>query len=181
MQRSKGETSDGFGVFGFLLDDESGDGRSTVRLMKNNAHHTRHTTSSSRTATDNQLQSRRPKIAQGLHHHQSRTSRRIIRCVSFRQVLDPVVWNMNLFVPKRRSQVVVLSLFIAIGNMRHFFAAAFVRGELWTVKPQHQNDASALRLTKNLWSIEDCLDQIDNIQFIDASWYHKGERNGRQE
>jgi hypothetical protein len=34
---------------------------------------------------------------------------------------------------------------------------------------------------KNLWSVQDCIEQRDSITFIDATWYHKGSRNGRQE
>ena len=34
---------------------------------------------------------------------------------------------------------------------------------------------------KNLWSIEECIEKRDNIKFVDGSWYHKGNRNGRQE
>ena len=51
--------------------------------------------------------------------------------------------------------------------------------------------------SKNLWSVQDCLEQWNslyssnitenssvvrkNIQFVDATWFHKGDRNGRQE
>lgn len=35
--------------------------------------------------------------------------------------------------------------------------------------------------SSNLWSIEECLENRENIKFVDASWYHKGGRNGRQE
>lgn len=38
---------------------------------------------------------------------------------------------------------------------------------------------------KNLWSISECLDEYrknpSTIHFMDASWYHKGTRNGRRE
>ena len=42
---------------------------------------------------------------------------------------------------------------------------------------------------KNLWSIDECLEAYNNnnvshrnrIHFIDGSWYHKGNRNGRKE
>ena len=33
---------------------------------------------------------------------------------------------------------------------------------------------------KNLWSIEECLEKRNDIQFVDGSWFHKGERNGRK-
>ena len=33
----------------------------------------------------------------------------------------------------------------------------------------------------NLWSMEDCLQKRESIKFVDASWYHKGERHGRTE
>ena len=35
--------------------------------------------------------------------------------------------------------------------------------------------------TKNLWSVEECLEKQKAIQFVDGSWYHKGNRNGRLE
>lgn len=34
---------------------------------------------------------------------------------------------------------------------------------------------------KNLWSVQECIEQRDHIQFLDGSWYHKGNRNGRKE
>ena len=34
---------------------------------------------------------------------------------------------------------------------------------------------------KNLWSIEECIENRENIKFIDGSWYHKGNRNGRED
>eukprot|EP00533_Pseudo-nitzschia_delicatissima_P010630 CAMPEP_0116108088 /NCGR_PEP_ID=MMETSP0327-20121206/16581_1 /TAXON_ID=44447 /ORGANISM="Pseudo-nitzschia delicatissima, Strain B596" /LENGTH=320 /DNA_ID=CAMNT_0003600941 /DNA_START=30 /DNA_END=992 /DNA_ORIENTATION=- len=44
---------------------------------------------------------------------------------------------------------------------------------------------SRLFSSTNLWSIEECLEewnqQKTNIQFVDATWFHKGERNGRTE
>ena len=49
-----------------------------------------------------------------------------------------------------------------------------------------------LLASKNLWSVEECLDKwnkqeanstacASRIQFVDATWYHKGDRNGREE
>ena len=35
--------------------------------------------------------------------------------------------------------------------------------------------------SENLWSVEECIEYRDDIKFVDGSWYHKGERNGRQE
>lgn len=35
--------------------------------------------------------------------------------------------------------------------------------------------------SKNVWSIQDCLEQQESIRFLDVSWYHKGGRDGRQE
>jgi hypothetical protein len=37
---------------------------------------------------------------------------------------------------------------------------------------------------KNLWSVEECLAAHrgkENVVFVDGSWYHKGNRDGRQE
>jgi thiosulfate/3-mercaptopyruvate sulfurtransferase len=38
---------------------------------------------------------------------------------------------------------------------------------------------------KNLWSVEECLTEYqsnkDNVQFLDATWFHKGQRNGKAE
>lgn len=33
----------------------------------------------------------------------------------------------------------------------------------------------------NLWSIEDCIERQNEIQFVEATWFHKGSRNGRTE
>lgn len=87
---------------------------------------------------------------------------------------------MYFFPETRRSQAIFILVSVAAANIRHIFATAFVRGE-HMMKSQQRQYTSPLRSSKNLWSIEDCLEQIENIQFIDASWYHKGERNGRQE
>jgi thiosulfate/3-mercaptopyruvate sulfurtransferase len=35
--------------------------------------------------------------------------------------------------------------------------------------------------TKNLVSVSECLQQSDKTKFVDGTWYHKGDRNGRQE
>ncbi|CAJ1960482.1 unnamed protein product [Cylindrotheca closterium] len=75
-----------------------------------------------------------------------------------------------------RAHTICLFISIATGNLRHF-TTAFVRKSVTTSSQR----PSLLRGSNNLWSIEECLEQIDDIQFIDATWYHKGDRNGRQE
>jgi hypothetical protein len=44
-----------------------------------------------------------------------------------------------------------------------------------------RSPAPLQQYSKNLWSLEDCLKTQTNIQFVDGSWYHKGDRNGREE
>jgi thiosulfate/3-mercaptopyruvate sulfurtransferase len=34
---------------------------------------------------------------------------------------------------------------------------------------------------RNLWSVQECLDRRDEIQFVEGTWFHKGDRNGRAE
>ena len=45
------------------------------------------------------------------------------------------------------------------------------------------SDATAA--TKNLWSVDECLKEYernkDQVQFLDATWFHKGERDGKSE
>lgn len=53
------------------------------------------------------------------------------------------------------------------------------RTRSWT--SSHGKLLSDPETTKNLWTIEECIEQREQLKFIDASWYHKGERNGRQE
>jgi hypothetical protein len=68
---------------------------------------------------------------------------------------------------------------LAIATTLQRFSSAFV------VRPQTTGMArrcsTAIAARHNLWSLEDCLKTHEKIQFIDGSWYHKGNRNGRQE
>jgi thiosulfate/3-mercaptopyruvate sulfurtransferase len=56
----------------------------------------------------------------------------------------------------------------------------------------HNNDRLKLHVEttkissrKNLWSVQDCLEEYqqnkDNVVFLDATWFHKGSRNGKAE
>lgn len=58
-------------------------------------------------------------------------------------------------------------------------ASAFVIVRQKTIGTTQCTMAAATR--SNLRSVEDCLENYDKIRFIDGTWYHKGNRNGRQE
>jgi hypothetical protein len=68
---------------------------------------------------------------------------------------------------------------LSIATVLRPFSSAFVARPQTTGMARRCSTAIAAR--RNLWSLEDCLKTHEKIQFIDGSWYHKGNRNGRQE
>ena len=97
-----------------------------------------------------------------------------------------------------QSRKVMLLLFVArrLSNISAFFvrhygvpavapAPAVMRRSSTRVARSAASDGLTSRQlrhhdNKNLWSIEECLEKRNDIQFVDGSWYHKGERNGRK-
>ena len=76
-----------------------------------------------------------------------------------------------------------LSLWASPGSVHAFLSVGkkAAGNRMPRLSRRHASFSSCTRLQSHWISIPDALKQQNDIQFIDASWYHKGDRNGRTE